>query len=94
MLGAMRTTLTMDKAGSLVQPKRLREKLRLGEGSKFEVQLVGDKIVLEEVAEPVRILRGKSGRRIVMGGEGFDAAMAVRDMRKDRMQRLLAPFEP
>jgi AbrB family looped-hinge helix DNA binding protein len=89
----MTAILTLDKAGRLVLPKPMREKLHLREGAKLKAEIVGDKIELEQEMPEVKIVRKKGGRRVVAGWTGFDAAKAVRDMRKDQMERLLAPFE-
>ncbi len=85
--------LTLDKAGRLVLPKPMRDKLHLREGAKLKAEIVGDKIELEQEVAQVKIVRKKGGRRVVVGWKGFDAAQAVREMRMDQMERLLAPFE-
>lgn len=66
-------TATLDKAGRIVLPKKLREKLHLKPGAKFTIEFVGDKIEIEKEAPKLRIVR-KGGVRMVMGWEGFDAA--------------------
>lgn len=82
----------MDKAGRLVLPKWMRDKLQLKGGSKLRAEIRGDGIALEEEVPQTKIGRGKSGRRVVEGWEGFDAARAVREMREDQVARLEAPF--
>lgn len=89
----MTAILTLDKAGRLVLPKPMREKLHLREGAKLKAEIVGDKIELEQETPEVKIVRKKGGRRVVVGWEGFDAAKAVREMREDQVERLLAPFK-
>ncbi len=89
----MTAILTLDKAGRLVLPKPMREKLHLREGAKLKAEIVGDKIELEQEEQEVKIVRRKSGRRVVVGWEGFDAAKAVREMREDQVARLEAPFK-
>lgn len=89
----MTATLTIDKAGRLVLPKAMRDKLHLREGSKLKAEIVGDRIELEQDLPKTKIVRGKDGLPVVMGWEGFDAAKAVREMREDQMARLMAPFE-
>ncbi len=42
-------TATLDKAGRIVLPKNLREKLHLKPGAKFRIEVVGDKIEIELV---------------------------------------------
>ena len=89
----MTATLTLDKAGRLVLPKSMREKLHLRAGSKLKAEIVGDRIELEQDTPKTNIVRGKDGLPVVMGWEGFDAAKAVREMRDDQTTRLQAPFE-
>jgi len=87
----MTATLTLDKAGRLVLPKPIRDKLHLREGSKLRLDLMGDKLEISHAVPEVKIVkRGK--RRVVVGWEGFDAAKAVREMREDQVARLEAPF--
>jgi len=86
----MSATLTLDKAGRLVLPKLIRERLHLRAGAKLRLEVVGDKLELtQEVAEVKIVKRGK--RRVVVGWEGFDAAIAVREAREDYLDRLAAP---
>jgi AbrB family looped-hinge helix DNA binding protein len=40
-------TATLDKAGRIVLPKKLREKLHLKPGAKLTIEFVGDKIEIE-----------------------------------------------
>lgn len=89
----MTAILTLDKAGRVVLPKPMREKLHLREGAKLRAEIVGDKIELGQEAPAVKIVRKKNGLRVVVGWEGFDAAKAVREMREEQMERLLAPFK-
>jgi AbrB family looped-hinge helix DNA binding protein len=66
-------TATLDKAGRIVLPKNLREKLHLKPGAKFSIEVVGDKIEIELEAPKLGIVR-KGGVRMVMGWEGFDTS--------------------
>ena len=88
----MSTTLTVDKAGRVVLPKPVRDRLHLQAGSKLRLEVVGDKLELSQEEAEVKIVRGKDGLRVVVGWEGFDAAKAVREMREDQLERLAAPF--
>jgi AbrB family looped-hinge helix DNA binding protein len=90
---AMTATITIDKAGRLVLPKVMRDKLRLRAGSRLTVDLVGDKIELAEAMPEARIERRKDGLPVVVGWEGFDAAKAVREMRADQVARLDASYD-
>lgn len=85
--------LTLDKAGRLVLPKPMREKLHLREGAKLKAEIVGDKIELEQEVEEGKIVRSKDGLPVIVGWKGFDAAKAVREMREDQVAKLDAPYE-
>lgn len=85
-------TATLDKAGRLVLPKKLREKLRLRAGMVFKLDVVGDKIELEQEL-PKTEIAWRNGLPVVMGWEGFDAGKAVRDALEDLEERLAAPPE-
>jgi AbrB family looped-hinge helix DNA binding protein len=89
----MTAILTLDKAGRLVLPKPMREKLHLREGAKLKAEIVGDKIELEQEVPEVKIVRKKDGLPVVVGWKGFDAAKAVREMREDQVARLDAPHK-
>jgi AbrB family looped-hinge helix DNA binding protein len=90
-LSAMTAVLTLDSSGRLVLPKPFRDKMHLQAGAKLRLDMVGDKLELSQEEESVKVVkRGK--RRVIVGWEGFDAAKAVREMRKDQVERLEAPF--
>ena len=83
----MITTITIGKAGRLVVPKALRDRLHLREGSRLRVDVVEDKLELTPEEDEVKIeKRGK--RRVIVGWKGFDAAKAVNEMREEYMDRL------
>ncbi len=79
--------MTLDKAGRIVLPKALRDRLHLRAGSKLRAEIVGDRIQLSEDAAEARIEK-RGSRRVIVGWEGFDAAKAVREMREDQVRRL------
>jgi len=90
ILGPMISSIVLDKAGRIVLPKAIRDRLHLSAGSKLRAEVIGDKLELtQEAAEVQLVKRGK--RRVVVGWEGFDAAEAVREMRDDQMERLNGP---
>lgn len=88
----MTAILTVDKAGRVVLPKAIRDKMHLKEGAKLRVEIVGDKIEMEQEVPETKVVRKKDGLRVITGWKGFDAAKAVREMREDQMERLLEPF--
>ena len=81
------TTLTVDKAGRVVIPKRIREQLHLREGSRLRLQLVGDRLELTHEPNEVQLER-RGRRRVIVGREGFDAAQAAQDAREEHRGRL------
>jgi len=84
----MTATITVGKAGRLVIPKAVRDKLQLREGTRLKVKCDEDSFSCEPEEEPVRIERRPDGRRVVVGWEGFDAGKAVLAARKEHMDRL------
>ena len=84
-------TATLDKAGRVVLPKRVREKLHLKTGTVFKLEVVGDKIELECEAPKTQVA-WKDGLPVVMGWEGFEAAKAINEMREEYDARLSSPF--
>jgi len=88
----MTATMTIDKAGRILLPKRIREKLNLRKGAKLTAEIVGHKIQLEEEAPAVKVVR-MGGLRVIVGWEGFDAVKAIQEMRDEREAQLLAPFK-
>jgi AbrB family looped-hinge helix DNA binding protein len=84
---AMTTTLTLDKAGRVVIPKRIRERMHLRAGSRLRVELVGDRLEISHEPDEVQIER-RGKRRVIVGWEGFDAAQAVQEAREEQLERL------
>lgn len=56
----MRTTI--DGAGRIVVPKRLREELNLVAGTTLELRVRDGRIEIEPVATPMRLVRRGKGR--------------------------------
>ena len=90
MLAPMSAILVLDKAGRLVLPKAIRDRMHLCAGSKLRVEMVGDKLELTQEAAEVRIER-RGKRRVVVGWEGFDAVRDVQEAREEHLDRLEAP---
>lgn len=83
----MTAMLTVDRAGRVVIPKTIREKMHLRQGSRLRAELVGDR--LEIRAEPAEVQIERRGkRRVIVGWEGFDAAQAVREAREEHLDQL------
>jgi AbrB family looped-hinge helix DNA binding protein len=83
----MATTLSIDKAGRIVIPKAIREKLHLEPGRTLLAEVVGDRIELSPAPTELRLVR-KGKRRVVAGTGPFDA---VAEAREEYLSRLEAP---
>ena len=90
--GIMNTTVTLDKAGRVVLPKRLREELHLSPGDALELSLEGEQMTLR----PRRIvppLQKERGVWVFRTGEPFAAGEARDTLRMIREQRSRRHFE-
>ncbi|MEX2579312.1 MAG: AbrB/MazE/SpoVT family DNA-binding domain-containing protein [Verrucomicrobiales bacterium] len=83
----MSDTISIDKAGRVVIPKAMREKLHLAPGTSLHAEIVGDRIELTPATAEVRVVR-EGKRRVLTGGVPFDAAKAVREAREEREAQL------
>ena len=82
-------TLTMDKAGRVILPKPLRDRLGLHAGSSLEVIESAEGVVLKPVEEEPSMV--KEGNTWVFTGKlppGYDVLRAVEDDREERMRYL------
>ncbi len=86
ILYTMPETIPIDKAGRVVLPKAIRDKLHLSDGVRLRVEVVGDRIELTPEPDEVVIVK-KGKRRVISGWEGFDAAKAVNEAREAQVQR-------
>jgi AbrB family looped-hinge helix DNA binding protein len=78
-------TLKMDKAGRVILPKPVRDRLGLRAGSDLEIL---ETPVLVAELNPSLIRKGSF---LVYAGEippGFDAVEAIREEREERMQKI------
>jgi len=84
---AMTAKLSLDKAGRIIIPKAIREKLHLSAGTALQAEVVGDRIEITQIPSEIRLeKRGK--RRVVVGTGPFDAVAAVAEAREDYLSRL------
>jgi AbrB family looped-hinge helix DNA binding protein len=70
----MTVKITIDKAGRIVIPKRLREKLQIGPGDTLQLDSEGDRITLRPI-RPQATLRKEHGVW-VYSGETTDASIS------------------
>lgn len=80
----MSMTIIVGKAGRIVIPKNVRERMRLAEGSQLCLELIGDRIELRQTAEVARVER-KGRLRVILGGEPFHAGAAILGDREERL---------
>lgn len=82
----MADTISIDQAGRLVLPKKLRDQFNLVGGSKLSVETIGDHLELTPIREEPNLpLAEEKGMLVIPpSGEPFDAAEAVRQEREDR----------
>ena len=85
----MSYTISMDKAGRIVIPKEVRERLGADESTRFDLEIVLDRIELKPQgsSKPEAKVYKKDGMWMVStGGEPFDAMKSIQAMREERME--------
>ncbi len=82
-------TLKMDKAGRVILPKPVRDRLGFQEGSDLEVEETPEGIMLKPVEARPSMVK-KQGLWVHTGKvpPHFDVLQAVRDDREDRIRKL------
>ena len=85
--GGQPPTLAMDKAGRVVLPKALRDRLRLLPGSELEAEVVGDHLLLRPV-EPRALLVKEEGWWVYRGAAAGPLEDAVERHRRARLEDL------
>jgi len=83
----MSIAVSIDKAGRVVIPKTLRDRMRFSPGSTLQAEVVGDKLELALAPTELTVVK-RGARRVVAGGEPFDAGLAVSEAREDYLERL------
>lgn len=85
----MSYTVSMNKAGRIVIPKKIREQFGADESTTFELDVIFDRIELVPKENP-----GKSEPKVFQDGgmwvvstegETFDAAASIRAIREERL---------
>lgn len=85
----MSTRLIVDKAGRVVIPKALRDRLHLQAGDSLEMESAGERITLRPV-HGTSPLRKEHGVWVFHAGETLDAPVTDEMLRKIREERDLA----
>jgi AbrB family looped-hinge helix DNA binding protein len=81
-------TLKVDKAGRVILPKPLRDRLGLHAGSDLEIQEIPEGIVLKPADRRPSLIR--KGSFLVHTGEipaGYDILKAIDDDREERLRK-------
>jgi len=82
-------TLKIDKAGRIILPKPVRDRLGLHEGSDLEIEETPDGVILKPAGRRPAMVR-KQGLWIHTGTmpAGFDIVKAIEDDREARIRHL------
>jgi AbrB family looped-hinge helix DNA binding protein len=82
-------TVRIDKAGRVILPKPLRDRLGLHEGSDLEIVETPEGVVLKPVERGPSMIK-KQGLWVHTGKvpSGFDVVQAIRDDREERIRKL------
>lgn len=82
-------TLRVDKAGRVVLPKPLRDRMGLHEGSNLDLLETPEGIVLKPVEQRPAMVK-KDGLWVHTGKmpTGFDVVQSIRDDREDRIRKV------
>jgi AbrB family looped-hinge helix DNA binding protein len=80
-------TVKIDKAGRIVVPKPIRDRLGLREGSDLDIEETPEGVVLKPVEERPKMIM-KNGLLVftVKVPEGWDPVKAVEEDREERMR--------
>ncbi|MFO1186220.1 MAG: AbrB/MazE/SpoVT family DNA-binding domain-containing protein [Alphaproteobacteria bacterium] len=65
----MNGTITIDKAGRVVIPKKVRDRLRLAAGDTLALEFDGERVVLKPAPAGGPTMRKKRGIWVLSGGE-------------------------
>ena len=82
----MTAKLTIDKAGRIVLPKPVREKLQLAPGDELELESLDDRITLRPLRGTAQ-LRKKRGVWVFHCGEPLSASMVEETIDQVRRER-------
>jgi len=82
----MDTTIEIDKAGRVVVPKQIRDTLHLTPGTKLNIRIEGNQIVLKHEAKPGGLYR-KRGMLVYDTGRSVPAE-SIDWLKNDREERM------
>jgi AbrB family looped-hinge helix DNA binding protein len=75
----MRTTVTIDKAGRVVVPRKFREELHLAEGTVLRIECSGDRLILTPAA-PQAHLTIEDGTPLIFPAESANQPVLTTEM--------------
>ena len=83
-------TLTVDKAGRVILPKPLRDRLGLRPGAALEVEDTAEGVTLKPVRQRPTLVKGKKGLWVYTGEvpANLDIVRAIDDAREERIRNL------
>jgi AbrB family looped-hinge helix DNA binding protein len=85
-MAIMNARLTLDKAGRIVLPKPIRERLRIAPGDELELECVDDRIMLRPRRGSAQ-LRKKRGVWVLHCGEPLTAATVDETIKRESRER-------
>ena len=90
----MKTKLTLDKAGRVVIPKPVRDRLRLLSGDLLEIESLWDAVILRPAREGPTMFK-KDGMWVIKTGKPLtveDANAVIESAREERHRQILGPW--
>jgi AbrB family looped-hinge helix DNA binding protein len=90
----MTAKLTLDKAGRVVIPKKLRDELHMAPGDAFELESTDEKIVLKPVREEATMFK-KDGMWVIKTGKPLtveDVNAVIESVREERHRQILGDW--
>jgi len=94
IIAIMTAKLTLDKAGRVVIPKKVRDKLRMAAGDSFELESRDEKIVLKPVREKSTMFK-KDGMWVIKTGKPLtieDVNAVIESGREERHRHILGEW--
>ena len=83
----MSETVTIDKAGRLVVPKKVRERLGLKSGDRLSMDVVGERIEIEKIEPESAFFIAEDGLPMIRGAQKVDVVEVLREQRDEQIDR-------